>query len=58
MGSVAEAVAPLGLLRAAPIAEAVGGWASYVAGGLACAAMGMAGFLLPSLMRIEEPAAA
>jgi DHA3 family macrolide efflux protein-like MFS transporter len=56
MGSVATATAPLGLLVAAPIAEMVGVRAWYLAGGLACVAMGIAGFLLPSLMRIEEPA--
>ena len=55
MGSIATATAPLGLLVAAPIAEVVGVRAWYLAGGLACIAMGIAGFLLPGLMRIEEP---
>jgi DHA3 family macrolide efflux protein-like MFS transporter len=55
MGSIAGATAPLGLLLAAPIAEMVGVRAWYLAGGLSCIAMGVAGFLLPSLMRIEEP---
>jgi DHA3 family macrolide efflux protein-like MFS transporter len=55
MGSIAGATAPLGLLLAAPIAEMVGVRAWYLAGGLACIAMGIAGFLLPSLMRIEQP---
>lgn len=54
MASIAGATAPLGLLLAAPIAEAVGVRAWYLAGGLVCTAMGMAGFFLPSLMRIEE----
>lgn len=54
MGSIAGATAPLGLLLAAPIAEAIGVRAWYVAGGLVCTTMGMAGFFLPSLMRIEE----
>jgi DHA3 family macrolide efflux protein-like MFS transporter len=56
MGSIAGATAPLGLLLAAPIAEMVGVRAWYLAGGVTCIAMGVAGFLLPSLMRIEEPA--
>jgi DHA3 family macrolide efflux protein-like MFS transporter len=55
MGSIAGATAPLGLLLAAPIAEMVGVRAWYLAGGLACIATGIAGFLLPSLMRIEQP---
>ena len=54
MGSLAAATAPLGLLLAAPVAEMVGVRAWYVTGGLVCLSMGVAGFLLPSLMRIEE----
>jgi DHA3 family macrolide efflux protein-like MFS transporter len=54
MGSIAGTTAPLGLLLAAPVAETVGVRAWYLAGGLVCAAMGVAGFFLPSLMRIEE----
>ena len=55
IGSLAGATAPLGLLLAAPIAERVGVPAWYLAGGLTCIAMGIVGFFLPSLMRIEEP---
>jgi DHA3 family macrolide efflux protein-like MFS transporter len=55
IGSIAGATAPLGLLLAAPIAEIVGVRAWYLAGGLVCTSMGIAGFFLPSLMRIEEP---
>jgi DHA3 family macrolide efflux protein-like MFS transporter len=57
IGSLAGVTAPLGLLFAAPVAEMAGVRAWYVAGGLVCTAMGVAGFFLPSLMRIEEPAA-
>jgi DHA3 family macrolide efflux protein-like MFS transporter len=57
MGSVAGATAPLGLLLAAPISELVGVRSWYLAGGWVCLAMGVAGFLLPSLMAIEEAAA-
>jgi DHA3 family macrolide efflux protein-like MFS transporter len=56
IGSLAGATAPLGLLVAAPIAEIAGVRAWYVAGGLACITMGIAGVFLPSLMRIEETA--
>jgi DHA3 family macrolide efflux protein-like MFS transporter len=55
VGSLAGATAPLGLVLAAPIAEMVGVSAWYVMGGLVCLSMGIAGFFLPSLMRIEEP---
>ncbi len=54
VGSLAAATAPLGLLLAAPVAEMVGVRAWYVTGGLVCLTMGVAGFFLPSLMRIEE----
>jgi len=55
MGSIATGAAPLGLLLAAPVAELVGIRAWYLAGGLACVAMGVLGFLLPALMQIEDP---
>jgi hypothetical protein len=55
MGSLAGAAAPFGLLLAAPIAEMVGVRSWYVTGGLVCLSMGIAGFFVPSLMRIEEP---
>jgi DHA3 family macrolide efflux protein-like MFS transporter len=53
VGSLAAVTAPLGLLLAAPVAEIAGVRAWYVAGGLVCLAMGVAGFFLPSLLRIE-----
>jgi DHA3 family macrolide efflux protein-like MFS transporter len=55
--SLAGAVAPLGLLVAAPVAEMVGVGAWYIAGGVACVAMGAAGFFSPALMAIEKEAA-
>jgi DHA3 family macrolide efflux protein-like MFS transporter len=54
MASLAGAMMPLGLLVAAPIAEMFGVRSWYVTGGLVCLAMGIAGFFIPSLMRIEE----
>jgi DHA3 family macrolide efflux protein-like MFS transporter len=54
VGSLAGAVAPVGLLVAAPVAEIVGVGAWYLAGGAACVAMGIAGFFAPSLLAIEE----
>ena len=47
-------IMPLGLIVAAPVAEiaVVGVW--YLAGGMACVAMGIAGFFAPALMGIED----
>ncbi len=55
MGSLTGATAPVGLILAAPIAEMVGVRSWYLTGGSVCLAMGIAGYFLPSLMRIEEP---
>jgi DHA3 family macrolide efflux protein-like MFS transporter len=52
--SACGAMAPLGLLIAAPVAELVGIRALYAAGGLACLAMGVGGFLVPSIASIED----
>ena len=58
--SAAGAMTPLGLAIAAPVAELLGVHAWYLAGGVACVAVGVAGFLVPSIARIEdaEPIAA
>jgi DHA3 family macrolide efflux protein-like MFS transporter len=55
-GSAAGAMTPLGLAIAAPVAELLGVEAWYLAGGVACVAMGVAGFLIPSIARIEDGA--
>jgi DHA3 family macrolide efflux protein-like MFS transporter len=57
VGSLASGVAPLGLLVAAPVAEIVGVGAWYIAGGIACVTMGIAGFFSRALMAIEDDAA-
>ncbi len=54
LASLAASTAPIGLLLAAPVAELVGVGVWYVAGGAMCVAMGGLGFLIPTLMRIEE----
>jgi DHA3 family macrolide efflux protein-like MFS transporter len=56
MGSIAGVMAPLGLVLAAPVTELVGVRAWYLAGGSICLAMGVVGFLLPSLMRLDDEA--
>jgi DHA3 family macrolide efflux protein-like MFS transporter len=57
IASLAGAAAPLGLIAAAPVAEIVGVGIWYLAGGLACMAMGIAGFFAPALMGIEDGSA-
>jgi DHA3 family macrolide efflux protein-like MFS transporter len=57
VGSLAGAAAPLGLIVAAPVAEIVGVGAWYLAGGIVCVSMGIAGFFAPALMGIEDGAA-
>jgi len=54
MGSLAGVMAPLGLLLASPVAELTGVRAWYVTAGLVCFSMGVAGFLMPSLLQIES----
>jgi len=54
MGSLAGAMAPLGLVLAAPITELIGVRSWYLAGGSVCLAMGIAGFFVPSLLRIDS----
>jgi len=58
VASLAAITAPLGLLLAAPIAEVAGVRSWYIAGGIVCLAMGVAGFFIPSLLRIEAAPAA
>ena len=57
VASLAGAVAPLGLVVAAPVAEIVGVGVWYLTGGIACVAMGVGGFFAPALMGIEDDAA-
>src|ERR1700741_1505729 len=57
IGSLAGGAAPLGLIVAAPVAEIVGVGTWYLAGGIACVAMGIGGFFARSLMRIEDDTA-
>ncbi len=54
VGSGAAAMMPLSLLIAGPVADAVGVRAWYLAGGLACAAIGLAAFAVPAIMHVEQ----
>ncbi len=53
MMSVAGAMTPLGLILATPVASIAGVRAWYLAGGIVCAALGAAAFLVRSIMAIE-----
>jgi DHA3 family macrolide efflux protein-like MFS transporter len=56
VASLAGVAAPLGLIVAASVAEIVDVGVWYLAGGMACVGMGIAGFFAPSLMGIEDGA--
>jgi DHA3 family macrolide efflux protein-like MFS transporter len=58
MMSLAGAMTPIGLLLAAPLADALGVRSWYLASGLVCAAMGGAALLAGPIRRIESSAAA
>jgi DHA3 family macrolide efflux protein-like MFS transporter len=55
MGSLAGAMAPLGLVLAAPVADLLGVRSWYLTSGVLCAVMGALGFLVPAILNIEKP---
>ena len=57
MASVATAMTPVGLLLATPIADLAGVRAWYVVGGIACALLGAAAFLVRPILEMEGPPA-
>lgn len=54
VGSLATAMTPLSLTFAGPLADRFGVPAWYVAGGVICTLMGLIGFFIPSVMRVED----
>lgn len=54
IGSVSSAMAPIGLLIAGPVADALGVQSWYILGGLVCALMGLAGFFIPAVITLED----
>lgn len=54
VGSLATAMTPLSLAFAGPLADRFGVPAWYVAGGVICTLMGLIGFFIPSVMRVED----
>jgi DHA3 family macrolide efflux protein-like MFS transporter len=54
VGSLGSAMAPLVLVVAGPVADAIGVQSWYVIGGLACILMAVVGYSIPAVMNIEE----
>jgi DHA3 family macrolide efflux protein-like MFS transporter len=54
VGSLGSAMAPLGLIIAGPVADAIGVQSWYVIGGAACILMAVAGYSIPAVMNIED----
>ena len=54
VNSSAMAMAPLGMILAAPVSELFGIQAWFIAGGLVTIVMGIAGFFIPVIMHIED----
>ncbi len=54
IGSVATAASPFSLMLAGPLSDQFGVQTWYMAGGLVCVLIGVAGFFLPPVMSVEE----
>ena len=54
VGSLSSAMAPLGLIVAGPVADAIGVQSWYVIGGVACILMAVLGYSIPAVMNIED----
>jgi DHA3 family macrolide efflux protein-like MFS transporter len=55
LGALAMAASPIGLAIGGPLADSIGIQPLFLVAGVPTATMGIIGFLLPSLMRVEEP---
>jgi DHA3 family macrolide efflux protein-like MFS transporter len=54
INSVASGATPVSLILAGPLADKLGVQSWYVTGGVLCTLMGIAGFFIPAVMKIEE----
>ncbi len=54
VGSIAGAISPIGMALSAPVADHLGIQVWWIIGGAACLLMGLSGFFIPAVMRIEE----
>jgi DHA3 family macrolide efflux protein-like MFS transporter len=52
--SMAGAMSPVGLAIAGPIADWIGVQTWYIAGGVVCFLMGLVGFFIPAISRVEK----
>ncbi len=52
--SISQAMAPLGMAVAGPVADALGVPFWYVTGGLVCILMGLGAFFVPAIMHLED----
>jgi MFS transporter, DHA3 family, macrolide efflux protein len=52
--SLSAGMAPLGLILAGPVADAIGVRSWYLVGGVVCALMGVIAFFIPSITHLEE----
>ena len=54
ISSLGGAMAPLGLVIAGPVADAIGVQSWYMIGGITCIVMAVVGYSIPALMNIED----
>ena len=54
IGSMAGAASPLGMLLAAPVADNLGIQVWWIVGGIAMSLMGIAGWVIPAVRKIED----
>jgi len=54
IGSISQAMAPLGMAVAGPVADALGVPFWYVTGGLVCMLMGFSALFVPAIMHLED----
>jgi DHA3 family macrolide efflux protein-like MFS transporter len=54
IGSLFSISSPIGLVIAGPVSDALGLQVWYLTAGVLCAVSGLAGFLVPSIVHIEE----
>jgi DHA3 family macrolide efflux protein-like MFS transporter len=47
-------MSPLGLVIAGPLSDAVGVRAWFIAGGILTGCMGIAGFMVPAILHVED----
>ncbi len=54
LSSVVTAISPLSLIVAGPVSDIIGIQPWYIAGGIVCLLMGVAGYFIPTIVNIEQ----